>query len=70
MARRKSDGHLLNEQSSLFGILNFIWDAMDVYGDDPEEDVQPTLKRWFAKYHARTWQPQGGNGGMDVYSVD
>jgi hypothetical protein len=64
--RRQSDGKPLTSDV-LFGILNFIWDAMDMYGDG--EPVLPDLKRWAKDYKQGTWEP-GGGGGADVYNTD
>jgi hypothetical protein len=65
--RRQSDGKPLTS-GVLFGILNFIWDAMDLYGDC--EPVGPHLKRWTAAYKRGTWEPSGGCGGIDVFCTD
>jgi hypothetical protein len=65
--RRQSDGKPLTSDV-LFGILNFIWDAMDLYGDD--EPVFPYLKRWAKEYKQGTWEPGGGCGGVDVFNTD
>jgi hypothetical protein len=65
--RRQSDGKPLTSDA-LFGILNFIWDAMDLYGDC--EPVGPHLKRWTLAYKRGTWEPSGGCGGIDVFCTD
>jgi hypothetical protein len=65
--RRQSDGKPLTSDV-LFGILNFIWDAMDLYGED--EPVFPYLKRWAKGYKQGTWEPGGGCGGVDVFNTD
>jgi hypothetical protein len=66
--RRRSDGKCLN-RDSLWGILNYCWDAMDLYGQDKDDRIQPTLRRWAQQYKDKTWEPMGGDGGLDVYSV-
>jgi hypothetical protein len=63
---RKADGKALNEDS-LWGILNFIYDAMDLYSD--VDDPGRYLRGLSVEYRKQTWQPRGGNGGVDVYSV-
>jgi hypothetical protein len=65
--RRASDGRPLTSDA-LWGILNFIWDAMDLYGTG--EDPTPTLLRWVRRYRERSWVPMGGDGGVDVYCVN
>ncbi|GKZ01547.1 hypothetical protein MPSEU_001105300 [Mayamaea pseudoterrestris] len=68
--RRMSDGRCLNKDS-LWGILNFIWDAMDLYGEEnADEIVMPTLQMWARRYKEQTWVPSGGDGGINVYSID
>lgn len=64
---RNMDGKPL-VSDSLWGILNFICDAMDWYGDD--EDPVPKIQRQAKKYREGIWQPAGGDGGVDVYCVD
>lgn len=53
---------------ALWGILNFIWDAMDLYGTG--EDPTLTLLRWVRRDRERSWVPMGGDGGVDVYCVN
>ena len=65
--RRVADGKPL-VSDSLWGILNFIWDAMDLYGE--EEDPMPTIVSWAKKYQQGTWGPLGGTGGANVYATD
>jgi hypothetical protein len=67
--RRMSDGRSLN-RDSLWGIMNLIWDAMDLYGAEDDDAILPTLQRWASRYKAQTWVPSGGDGGINVYSVD
>ncbi|KAL7573081.1 hypothetical protein ACA910_018767 [Epithemia clementina (nom. ined.)] len=76
--RRQSDGQPLN-QKILWGLLNVIWDAMDLYDgtcgdydDDDEFDaaVRSTLQKWASSYQKGEWIPQGGFGGVNVYSTD
>ena len=58
--RRHSDGATLTNVV-LWGILNFIFDAMELYGgiggDEEEEEEQPisTLKRWGDEYKHQGW---------------
>ena len=54
----------------LWGMLNMIWDAMDYYDGTISSDPAPYFARWVPRYKAGTWQPAGGDGGIDVYSVD
>jgi hypothetical protein len=65
--RRQSDGKPLTSDV-LFGILNFVLDAMDLYEDG--EPALPYLKRWAKDYKQGTWEPDGGRGGIDVYNSD
>lgn len=63
--RRIEDGTPLISDS-LWGILNFIWDAMDFYPEFPRD----RLSRWAQRYQLQSWVPLGGDGGIDVYCVD
>jgi hypothetical protein len=65
--RRQSDGKPLTSDV-LWGILNLIWDAMDLYGES--DPVWPYLKSWANAYKAGTWEPGGGGGGIDVFCTD
>lgn len=65
--RRLSDDKPLTSDV-LFGILNFIWDAMDLYAEG--EPVWPYLKRWAEEYKGGTWEPGGGCGCVDVFNTD
>lgn len=66
-ARRASDGKPL-VSDALWGIQNFIYDAMDLYGD--EEDPAPRIMRWAQRYRQGTWQPMGGDGGINVFCMN
>lgn len=65
--RRIKDGRLI-VSDSLWGALNFIWDAMDLYGE--EEDPGPSIMRRVRRYREGSWTPVGGDGGVDVFCVD
>jgi hypothetical protein len=65
--RRMQDGKSL-VSDSLWGILNFIWDAMDLYGTD--EDPGPSLVRWARRYREESWEPMGGSVGINVYCTN
>ncbi|CAB9508710.1 expressed unknown protein [Seminavis robusta] len=55
----------------LWGILNFIWDAMTLYASraDGTGDTE-TLLKWCKDYHQGIWQPRGANdSNVDVYCV-
>lgn len=67
VGRRVRDGKPLTSDA-LWGILNFIWDAMDLYGED--DDPAPTIMRWARRYREGRWQPMGGDGGVNVYCAD
>jgi len=64
--RRNRDGRPL-VSDALWGILNFIWDAMDLYGD--EEDPMSVITKWSREYHRETWTPRGGDAGINVYNT-
>lgn len=54
----------------LWGILNFIWDCMSLYGGPDGGADTETLLRWCNEYRQGTWQPRGENDGeIDVYCV-
>lgn len=53
----------------LWGVLNFIWDAMSLYGSPGGPDTA-TLAEWTSKYRQGLWQPKGANDeNFDVYCV-
>jgi len=52
----------------LWGILNFIWDCMSLYGKPDGSADTDTLTQWLNQYRQGDWQPKGGNEGeVDVY---
>lgn len=51
----------------LWGILNFVWDAMDLYGDD---DPLTELFQLTGQYREETWQPSGGDGGIAIFGMN
>ena len=67
--RFHKDGKPLNNDN-LWGLLNFIWDAMDLYDGTLDEPIQPTLQHWSTQYKQGSWVPRGGSGGIDIYSND
>ena len=67
--RRLSDGKPLNKDI-LWGLLNFIWDAMDLFDGTLNLPREPTLQKWAKRYKEGSWVPRGGDGGIDVYSND
>lgn len=52
----------------LWGILNFIWDSMSLYGrPDGGADTEMLLK-WLVEYGDGNWQPKSGSyADIDVY---
>jgi len=67
IGRRIKDGKCMNKDI-LWGILNFIWDAMDFYGDEP--DPMSEISQLARQYRDGTWEPSGSFGGVDIYSTD
>ncbi len=63
---RNSAGQPLT-QPCLWGILNFIWDCMDLFGE--EEAPHLTFREWAREYKERSWEPSGGYGGIDIYNT-
>lgn len=61
------DGKPLNKDI-LWVLLNFIWDAMDLYDGTLDVPIQATLRQRAAQYNQGSWVPGGGSGGVDVYS--
>jgi len=54
----------------LWGILNFIWDSMSLYGKEDGSADTATLLKWVAEYENKTWQPKGGTDeDIDVYCI-
>ena len=54
----------------LWGILNFIWDSMSLYGKPDGSADTETLSKWLSEYKKGTWQPRGGTeANIDVYCV-
>ena len=54
----------------LWGILNFIWDCMSLYGQPDGTGDTDTLARWCNEYRQGYWQPKGENDvEIDVYCV-
>ena len=51
----------------LWGILNFIWETMDLYGYD---EPHPTIMKWARLYRDGVWDPNAGNGGYNIYDLD
>ena len=54
----------------LWGILNFIYEAMDCFSDMEEEECKAMLDERAASYRARTWEPIAGLAGVDIYECD
>ena len=52
----------------LWGILNFLCDSMDYYGDD--DDPIPQILDQARQYRAQEWTPAGGDGGVNVYNAN
>lgn len=65
--RRHSDGATLTNEV-LWGCLNFLSDAMELYGDGG--NPLSVFRRWGDKYKQRTWDPSGGDGGIAIYNTD
>ena len=56
--------------SILWGVANFLCDAMDYYGSDDDSSLASTVfSRWANKYATNEWEPAGGTAGIDVYDA-
>lgn len=54
----------------LWGLLNFIWDCMSLYGRPDKTADTNKLAEWVREYRQGTWQPKGGNDeDIDVYCM-
>lgn len=54
----------------LWGLLNFIWDCMSLYGRPDKTADTNKLAEWVSEYRQGTWQPKGGNDEeIDVYCM-
>ena len=65
--RRVKDGKPL-VSDALWGIYNFIFDAMKWYGR--EDHPLPRLRQWAEQFRQETWQPRDGSGIAQIYTVD
>ena len=61
----------------LWGILNFIYEAMDVYADEKEGGsssragpARGVWDGWADDYRIGIWSPRAGTGGVDIYECD
>ena len=57
----------------IWGILNFIYDAMDYYDGTMEMTAKERTKRLefeANEYKEGKWEPRGGCGGIDIYNED
>jgi hypothetical protein len=63
------DGATPLSAERVWGIVEMINCAMDIYDMDPEamRKVQASLEKWGAEYQKGTWQPSSGNSGLDIY---
>ena len=54
----------------LWGILNFIWDSMSLYGKPDGSADTETLLKWLSEYNEGTWKPRGENeADIDIYCI-
>ncbi|RLN96914.1 hypothetical protein BBJ28_00003374 [Nothophytophthora sp. Chile5] len=56
----------------LWGAANFLYEAMDYYGDEDVTEQQRVaiFRKWGQRYGRGTWEPNAGTGGIDVYQTD
>eukprot|EP00397_Hematodinium_sp_SG-2012_P041632 GEMP01045899.1.p1 GENE.GEMP01045899.1~~GEMP01045899.1.p1 ORF type:complete len:264 (+),score=68.64 GEMP01045899.1:483-1274(+) len=56
----------------LWGILNYIYDCMDYYGegDWSAAKIKARVRKVAARYRAQTWEPMGGSDGIPIYETD
>merc|ERR1712176_1461823 len=55
----------------VWGILNFIWDAMDYYDGTIEmtaDERRQKIEYDAQRYKEEKWEPRGGCGGIDIYN--
>jgi hypothetical protein len=66
----EDDGLAPLSRKQVWGLVETINCAMDIYEADPESTAKGkrTLERWAQQYRNKTFEPPSGCGGIDIYS--